>query len=46
VDNRPPRRHRHAFRSQLAKVARFIKIEAEQDTGNLWWRIEELRVLQ
>ena len=29
-----------------AKTARFIKIEAEQDTGNLWWRIDELRVLQ
>jgi hypothetical protein len=29
-----------------AKIARYIKLELEQDTGGLWWRIDELRVLQ
>ncbi len=29
-----------------ARVARYIKLELEQDTGALWWRIDELRVFQ
>jgi hypothetical protein len=29
-----------------AKIARYIKLEVEQDTNGLWWRIDELRVLQ
>jgi hypothetical protein len=29
-----------------AKVARFVKLEAEQDTGGVWWRIDDMRVLQ
>jgi hypothetical protein len=29
-----------------AQIARYIKLELEQDTGGLWWRIDELRVLQ
>jgi hypothetical protein len=29
-----------------ARIARYIKLELEQDTGGTWWRIDELRVLQ
>jgi hypothetical protein len=29
-----------------ARVARYVKLELEQDTGGTWWRIDELRVLQ
>jgi hypothetical protein len=29
-----------------AHIARYIKLELEQNTGGLWWRIDELRVLQ
>jgi F5/8 type C domain len=29
-----------------ARIARFIKLELEQDTGGLWWRIDELWVKQ
>jgi hypothetical protein len=28
------------------KIARFIKLELEQDTNGLWWRIDELRVTE
>ena len=34
------------FDFPTARVARYIKLELEQDTGGLWWRIDELRVLQ
>ena len=34
------------FDFPTAKIARFIKLELEQDTGGTWWRIDELRVLQ
>lgn len=27
-----------------ARVARYLKLELEQDAGALWWRIDELRV--
>jgi hypothetical protein len=29
-----------------ARIARYLKLELQQDTGGLWWRIDELRVLQ
>jgi len=29
-----------------ARLARYIQLELEQDTGGIWWRIDELRVLQ
>jgi hypothetical protein len=29
-----------------AKIARYIKLELEQDTGGTWWRIDELWVKQ
>ena len=29
-----------------ARVARYIKLETQQDTGGLWWRIDEMRVIQ
>lgn len=29
-----------------ARIARYIKLELEQDTGGTWWRIDELRVLR
>ncbi len=28
------------------RIARYIKLEIQQDTGGLWWRIDELRVKQ
>ena len=29
-----------------AHIARYVRIEAQQEGGGLWWRIDELRVLQ
>jgi hypothetical protein len=29
-----------------ARIARYLRFELQQDAGNLWWRIDELRVLQ
>jgi hypothetical protein len=29
-----------------ARIARYVRIEALQDAGGLWWRIDELHVLQ
>jgi hypothetical protein len=29
-----------------ARIARYVKLELEQDIGTTWWRIDELRVLQ
>ena len=29
-----------------ARIARYIKLELEHDTGGTWWRIDEMRVLQ
>ena len=29
-----------------ARIARYIRLELEQDTGGLWWRIDELHILQ
>ena len=36
------------FRIDLttAHIARYIKLELEQNTGGTWWRIDELHVLQ
>jgi hypothetical protein len=34
------------FDFAAAKIARYIKLEIQQDTGGLWWRIDELRVMQ
>lgn len=28
------------------RIARYIKLELEQDAGSLWWRIDELQILQ
>jgi hypothetical protein len=32
--------------SDQPELARYLKLELEQDTGGTWWRIDELRVLQ
>jgi hypothetical protein len=29
-----------------AQIARYIRLETQQDSGGLWWRIDELRVIQ
>jgi hypothetical protein len=29
-----------------ARIARYIRFETQQDGANMWWRIDELRVLQ
>lgn len=29
-----------------ARIARYIKLETQQDAGGLWWRIDEMRVLK
>ena len=34
------------FDFPTARIARYLKLELQQDTGGLWWRIDELRVLQ
>jgi hypothetical protein len=34
------------FDFATAQLARHIKLELQQDTGGLWWRIDELSVLQ
>jgi len=34
------------FDFAVPRIARYIKLEIQQDTGGLWWRIDELRVKQ